>query len=103
MSEFVRPDALYVVQIVNGELTLSPSHDFIHHFRRNGAYILKYIDLEAQPPQMSNIPMTEENAFALRDGCNLEIVERDYMGNQEFTHYIEWRMSNGLEHLDFEA
>lgn len=100
MSEFVRPDCIYQVQIINAELLLSPSHDFIHHFRRNGAYILKYIDLESDPPRMSNIPMTEENALALSKGCNLEIVEREYFGQQEYDHYMAF-MDSQLDRLDF--
>lgn len=100
MSEFVRPDVIYRVPIIDGELMLSPSHDFVHHFKRNGAYILKYIDMESDPPCPKNIPVSEEHAFALRDNCQLEILEREYMGAQEFEHYMQF-MDSQLDRLDF--
>lgn len=93
MSDFVRPDVLFRVPIIDGELLLSPSHDFIHHFERNGAYILKYIDMESDPPCPKNVPINEAGAFALRDTCQIEILEREFMGEQEYEHYLQFQSS----------
>ncbi len=102
MSEFVRPDVIHRVPIKGGELLLSPSHDFLHHWRRNGAWMLKYVNMESDPPSFHNVILGEEAAQFLIQECGIEVCYREYMGTQEFNHYLQWQEMN-LDQLDFEA
>lgn len=102
MSEFIREDKVYSVPIVNGELLISPSHDFLHHWHRNGAWMLKYYNTEAEPPRMCNIPVSEVQARYLIDNCGLEVCQREFIGTQEHEHYLAWQATQ-LDDLDFEV
>jgi len=102
MSEFVRKDQLYRVPIQGGELTVSPSHDFLHHWARNGAWMLKYWDANNEPPRMVNLVMEEEAARWLMAACGVEMMEREFMGTMEHEHYMRW-MESKMGELDFDV
>lgn len=102
MSDFIVPDQIHVVPIVGGELKLSPSHDFLHHFERNGAWILKYWNCDAEPPHMSNVLLNAAAAQFLIDSCGIEVCERKRMGEQEHEQYLEWATLHELQELDFD-
>lgn len=101
ISEFVIPDNIFEVPIVNGVLHISPSHDFIHHWEANGAWMLKYWNTDVEPPRMNNIPVNEEQANFLIKACGIEVCERVRMGTQEHEHYLAWASVNELAELDF--
>lgn len=102
MSDFIRKDRVYEVPIQGGELLLSPSHDFLHHWARNGAWILKYWDSASEPPKFHNVILAEESAHWLMENCGIEVCERQFMGTQEHDHYLQWQETQ-LDDLDFEV
>jgi len=102
VSEFIRKDRVYEVPIEGGELLVSPSHDFLHHFARNGAWILKYWEANANPPKFNNVLLNEDSARWLMEHCELEVCERQYMGEQEHDHYLQWQETQ-LDELDFDV
>lgn len=101
LKDFVIPDRVYQVPITEGELLLSPTHDFIHHFPAIDAWMLKYWNSQAEPPTFNNIPLHEEAAQFLIDSCGLEVCIRERMGAQEHEHYLGWAATNQLSDLDF--
>ena len=101
MSEFIFEDVIHRVPIDDGELLLSPAHDFLHHFQRNGAWILKYWNSQAEPPCFNNILMCQESAEFLIEHCDIEVLERQRMGSQEHEHYMRF-CEDQLGELDFE-
>lgn len=102
MSEFIRKDQIHRVPIQGGELMVSSSHDFLHHFSRNGAWILKYWESNHEPPRFHNVVLAEEAAHWLMENCDLEVCERRFMGEQEHEHFMQWQEVN-LGELDFEV
>jgi hypothetical protein len=102
MSEFVKKDVVYVVPIMDCELSICPSMDFMHHWQRNGAWMLKYWDVDVEPPRIANVLMNEAGAHALIRFCGLEVCERTFMGEQEHDHYIQFQEAQ-LDQLDFEV
>ncbi len=98
---FVKPDRCFQVPIDGGELKISPSCDFMNHFP-NDAWMLKYWDVEHEPPRMCNVFMNSASAQFLIDHCELEIVERKFMGEQEHSQWLGWASMYDLAELDFE-
>lgn len=103
MSEFIRRPRFFSVPTQAGELIISPSHDILHHWRKNGAWMLKYMDQQSEGVQMKNVVLHQETAQWLIENCDLEVCERTFMSTDEFSHYTELVATQGLDHLDFEA
>lgn len=102
MSDFVRPDHIYRVPMEGGsELQISPSIDFLHTFP-NGAWVLKYYDPNNEPPRFCNIFMSEESAMFLIEHCEVEAMDRQFMGAQEHEQYLGWAATFQLSELDFD-
>lgn len=102
MNNFVRPDKIYEIPIQGGELKISPSCDFVHQFP-NGAWMLKYWDVDNEPPRMCNVFMDEAAAAFLIDSCDLDVLPRTFMGEQEHSQWIGWAALHSLDDLDFET
>lgn len=89
MSEYVRKDVIYRVPIQNGEMYISPSHDFLHRFERISAWILKYVATDAENNQkVCNVPLTDFQASWLVENCGLEVVNRTFIGAEEHEHWL---------------
>lgn len=101
MSDFIFEDIVHTVPIEGGHLYLSPAHDFLHHFERNGAWILKYWNTEAEPPRFNNVVMCEESARFLIEHCDIEVTPRRKMSVQEHEHYMLF-CEDQMGDLDFE-
>lgn len=97
---YIRPDQVYEIPIQGGVLMVSPSCDIMHHFR-NGAWMLKYWDVNHEPPRMCNVFMPDATAAALVDMCDLEVLDRKYMGAQEHEQWVGWSATYNLLELDF--
>lgn len=100
MSEFIVPDVIYKVPINGGELFISPSCDFLHHFP-NDAWMLKYWNTDEQPPSLHNVFMHEDSAQFLQNKCKVEVLERKRMGQEEHEQYLGWAATQ-LADLDFD-
>lgn len=100
---YIKPDRIFTVPIADGELYVSPATDFLHYFRPLGVYMLKYWDLDNEPPRLCNVMMGEESAKWLMDKCDVECFDRKSIGEQEHEQLIHWQASE-LESsgLDFE-
>jgi hypothetical protein len=99
VSDFVRADVVHRVPIQGGELLISPSMDFLHHFP-NGAWVLKYWDSENDPPRFCNVFMHEDSANYLVENCDVEVMPREFMGTAEHEQYLGWAATQ-LTELDF--
>lgn len=90
MSDFeVVPDRIFEIPMADGVLQVSPSCDIMHVFA-NGATMLKYWDVNNEPPRMCNVFMDQASAAWLVNTCDLEVLERKRMGTQEHEQYIGW-------------
>ena len=105
MNEFVKDDKVYRVPIQDGELQMSPAHDFLHYFAPIGAWILKYLNAENNPPTMHTLYLNNEQAEFLIENCELEVLHRKHIRYTEYQGWIEWLAGNLNEEdfgLDFE-
>lgn len=101
MNEFVRPEVVYEVPTQVGELQISNSHDFLHHWRRNGAWMLKYLHNSGEGLELKNIVLAEVGARWLIEHCGVEVCEREFMSPTEYSHYVEFQAMTSM--ADFEA
>lgn len=102
MSEFVKPNRYFNVPTQVGELVVSPSHDILHHWHRNGAWMLKYMDQGPEGVHMKNVVIHQEAAEWLITHCDLEVCERTFMSTDEHEHYLQLQEAS-MEALDFEV
>ncbi len=102
MSEFIRPNRMYGVPIQGGELKISPSHDILHHWMRNGAWMLKYMDQGPEGVNMKNVVLHQEAAEWLITHCDLEVCERTFMSVDGHEHYLQLQ-EGSLSDLDFDT
>lgn len=102
MSEFVRPLRYYGVPTQAGELTISPSHDFMHHWARNGAWMLKYVANTEEGISLKNVVLHQRSAQWLIENCEVEVCERTFMSTDEHDHWVEFQTMVGLGELDFD-
>lgn len=101
MSEFVRKDEMFKVPTVAGELHISPGFDFLHHWARNGAWMLKYVENAEDGIQLKNVIIDSNAASWLLQACGLEVCERTFMSETEHEHYLAW-CEMSLDTLDFD-
>lgn len=97
---YVKPDKVYKVPVTDGELKICPTIDFIHFFPPLGAYILKYFNMESEPPRLCNVPMDEKAAYFLMQQCEVECVFRESMGEEEHDQWVNWQTTE-LNEADF--
>ena len=97
---YVKPDVMYRVPIQDGELQVSPSHDFLHRFEAIGAWLFKYHNVDIDPPAICNIPLTDEAAEFLIKSCGVEVCNRTFIGETEHEHWLDWK-ANEIQDLDF--
>jgi hypothetical protein len=100
MHDYIRPDRCFEVPIQGGVLKISPSVDFLHYLP-NGAWMLKYWDTEHNPSRMCNVFMHEDAAHFLMTQCDVEVIAREHMGEQEYDQYLGWAANHTLMDLDF--
>lgn len=99
---YIQPDKLFTIPIQGGELNISPSCDVMHHLP-NDAWMLKYWDLDSEPPKLCNVFMDSGAAAALIEMCELEVCERKVMRNEEHSQWVGWAALHELDGLDFDV
>ena len=103
MSEFIRPPRYYSVATQAGELVISPSHDILHTWKRNGAWMLKYIAQDEEGISLKNVVLHQRSAQWLIENCEGEVCERTFMSTDEHDNWIEFQALAGLGDLDFDV
>ena len=91
MADYVQPDRMYRIPIIDGELHVSPSYDILHRFEPLGAWVLKYWNVDHDPPQFSNVPMSNEAALFLIEECGIQVCYRTFIGTEEHKHLLDWQ------------
>lgn len=79
----IRPDQIYTVPIVNGELHLSPAHDFLHYFPWLDQWMLKYWNSESEPPTFCDVIIKKEAAEFLVSQLDMEVCCRTFITESE--------------------
>lgn len=89
----VRPDQIFTVPIQGGELRISPSTDILHYYPWLDQWLLKYWDLEHEPPRFCNVVMATESAEWLVTNLDLEVCARTFITESELEHVRSWGAS----------
>lgn len=97
---YVKPDKVYNIPIIGGELQICPSIDFLHFFPPLGAFLLKYFNMDIVPPKLCNVPMNEQAAYFLMQQCEVECIFREHMGEEEHDQWVNWQAGQ-ISEADF--
>lgn len=87
MSEHVRPDEFFRLNLPSGEAYLvNAKYDRIDYFTYLGSYVLKAYD---DDDGLVTLHLDEQTAMAIKDATELPMVSRDWMYQTEYEGYLE--------------